>query len=174
MKLSRAVIGSSWVERLRKAFPAVVVAAMLVSGCQGTLGGVKGQHIQKQAQIPIVKTGQQSGKYSDGYVTVKYKYTATDSSLQLSGVASFDSPISGNFSTVQTFDLGLLLGDEQAKILLQQGLTTAVENSVSDVVNFTNNVLLPPQAGMMAFTYNGMAYGDGLSPTTFWSDPVER
>jgi len=155
-------------------FPVVLVAGVLLAGCQGTMGGIKGQHIQKQAQIALVKSGPQSGTFSDGYVTVKYQYTATDSNLQLSGVASFDSAISGNFMTVQTFDLGLLLGDDQAKVLLQQGLATAVENSVSDPVNFRNNVFLPPQAAFMAFTYNGQAYGDGLSPTTFWADPVER
>lgn len=174
MRIVRTSINSSGTKLLRGVLLTVLVLGVSLAGCQGTMGGIKGQHIQKPAQIALVKSGQQSGKFSDGYVTVKYKYTAADSNLQISGVASFDSAISGNFATVQTFDLGLLLGDDQAKVLMQHGLTTAVENSVSDPVNFNNNVFLPPQAAFIAFTYNGQAYGDGLSPTTFWADPVER
>jgi hypothetical protein len=174
MRVTRASINSPGKKLVRGVLLTVLVLGVSLAGCQGTMGGIKGQHIQKPAQIALVKTGQQSGKFSDGYVTVKYKYTAAGGNLQISGIASFESAISGNFAIVQTFDLGLLLADDQAKILLQQGLTTAVENSVSDPVNFTNTVFLPPQAAFMAFTYNGQAYGDGLSPTTFWADPVER
>ena len=167
-------VNSSEAKLLRGVLLTILVLGVSLAGCQGTMGGIKGQHIQQPAQIALVKAGQQSGKFSDGYVTVKYKYTAADGNLQIAGVVSFDSAISGNFQIVQTFDLGLLLGDAQGKILMQQGLTTAVENSVSDPVNFNNTVFLPPQAAFMAFTYNGQAYGDGLSPTTFWADPVER
>ena len=155
----------------------VWVAGVCLTGCQGTMlsTSAKGQTIQPPAQIKLVKTGPQSGQFSDGYVTVNYQYTVAGGNLQLSGVVSFGSAISGNFLVVQTFDLGLLLGDATGKVLLQQGITTAVEADVSSSQNFKTTVILPPQAVTMAFTYNGVAYGSGgSSPTSFWADPVER
>jgi len=153
------------------------VTGVFLTGCQGTMLGTsnKGQTIEKSAQVMLVKTGPQAGQFSDGYVTVNYKYTVSGGNLQMSGVVSFGSAISGNFLVVQTFDLGLLLGDATGKVLLQQGVTTAVEVDVSSSQNFNTTVILPPQAVTMAFTYNGVAYGaGGTSPTSFWADPVVR
>jgi hypothetical protein len=169
-------------EFFRMRHPGYVLLAVLVmvgclTGCQGTMLSTsnKGQTIVPSAQIKLVKAGEQSGRFSDGYVTVNYKYAASGGNLQMSGVVRFGSALSGNFQIVQTFDLGLLLGDVQGKVLMQQSLATAVENNVSDPVNFNTTVFLPPQATSMAFTYNGQAYGGGgESPTSFWADPVER
>ncbi len=169
--------GLSKTKVLRHALLIALSVGVLLTGCQGTMSstGNKGQTIVPSAQIQLVKAGEQSGRFSDGYVTVTYRCTATEGNLQMSGVVRFGSALVGNFQIVQTFDLGLLLADGQGKVLLQQSLTTAVENNVSDPVNFDTTVFLPPQAGFMAFTYNGMAYGGGgESPTSFWADPVER
>jgi len=155
----------------------MLVMGFFLSGCQGTMLSTtnKGQTIQPSARINLVRTGPQSGQFSDGYVTVNYQYTAASGNLQMSGVVRFGSALSGNFEVVQTFDLGLLVGDAQGKVLMQQGLTTAMEASVSSSVNFNTPVILPPQAATMAFSYNGMVYGGrGESPTSFWADPVER
>jgi hypothetical protein len=154
-----------------------LVAGVYLTGCQGMkLSPTNvGQTIKPSARIGLVKTGQQSGQFSDGYVTVNYKYSAAGGNLQMTGVVGFGSAISGNFQIVQTFDLGLLLGDAQGRVLMQQGLTAATETNVSGSVNFKMPVVLPAQATTMAFTYNGMAYGGGgESPTSFWTDPVER
>jgi hypothetical protein len=155
----------------------LLMVGVFLTGCQGAMlsTSAKGQTIQPAAQIKLVKTGPQSGQFSDGYVTVNYKYTASGGDLQMSGVVQFGSAISGNFLVVQTFDLGLLLGDATGKVLMQQGLATAVEANVSSSQNFNTTVVLPPKAVSMAFTYNGVAYGaGGESPTSFWADPVER
>jgi hypothetical protein len=155
----------------------LLVVGVFLTGCQGTMlsTSAKGQTVQPAAQIKLVKTGPQSGQFSDGYVTVNYQYAASGGNLQMNGAVQFGSAISGNFLVVQTFDLGLLLGDAAGKVLLQQGLTTAVEANVSSSQNFNTAVVLPPQAVCMAFTYNGVAYGaGGESPTSFWADPVER
>jgi len=166
--------------RMRHLYRVLLTSLVLVvflTGCQGTMlsAGNKGQTIVPSAQIQLVKVGEQSGRFSDGYVTVNYKSTATGGNLQMSGVVRFGSALVGNFQIVQTFDLGLLLADAKGKVLMQQGLTTAVENNVSDPVSFNTTVFLPPQAAFMAFSYNGQAYGGGgESPTSFWADPVER
>jgi hypothetical protein len=162
---------------LRHVLLTALLMGVFLTGCQGTMLSTsnKGQTIVPSAQIQLVKAGEQSGRFSDGYVTVNYKCTATGGNLQMSGVVRFGSALVGNFQIVQTFDLGLLLGDPQGKVLMQQSLTTAVENNVSDQVTFNTTVFLPPQAASMAFTYNGVAYGGGgESPTSFWADPVER
>lgn len=177
MKSFRASPGSFGSQRLIWVLLMVWVTGMCLIGCQGTLlsASGKGQTIQPSAQIKIVQTDPQSGLFSDDYVSVKYKYTASGGNLQISGSVRFESAIRGNFLIVQTFDLGLLLGDETGKVLLQQGLTTAVEADVSSSQNFHTTVILPPQAVTMAFTYNGVAFGSGgTSPTSFWADPVVR
>ena len=177
MKSLRASIQFYRMEHLSGVLLTLLVVGVFLTGCQGTMlsTSAKGQTIQPAAQIKLVKTGPQSGQFSDGYVTVNYKYTASSGNLQMSGVVQFGSAISGNFLVVQTFDLGLLLGDATGKVLLQQGVTTAMEVNVSSSQNFNTTVVLPPQAATMAFTYNGSAYGaGGESPTSFWADPVER
>jgi hypothetical protein len=52
----------------------VWVTEICLTGCQGTMlsTSAKGQTIQPSAQIKLVKTGPQSGQFSDGYVTVNY------------------------------------------------------------------------------------------------------
>jgi hypothetical protein len=177
MKSLRASFECSGSKRLIWVLLTVWVTGLCLAGCQGTMLSTsnKGQTIEKSAQVMLVKTGPQAGQFSDGYVTVNYKYTVSGGNLQMSGVVSFGSAISGNFLVVQTFDLGLLLGDATGKVLLQQGVTTAVEVDVSSSQNFNTTVILPPQAVTMAFTYNGVAYGaGGSSPTSFWADPVVR
>lgn len=177
MKSLRAWIQFYRMEHLSGVLLTLLVVGVFLTGCQGTMlsTSAKGQTIQPAAQIKLVKTGPQSGQFSDGYVTVNYKYTASSGNLQMSGVVQFGSAISGNFLVVQTFDLGLLLGDATGKVLLQQGVTTAMEVNVSSSQNFNTTVVLPPQAATMAFTYNGSAYGaGGESPTSFWADPVQR
>ena len=177
MKSLRASLQFYQMKHLSGVLLTLLVAGVFLIGCQGTMlsTSAKGQTIQPSAQIKLVKTGPQSGQFSDGYVTVNYKYTVSGGNLQMSGVVQFGSAINGNFQVVQTFDLGLLLGDATGKVLMQQGLTTAVEVGVSSSQNFNTTVILPPQAVTMAFTYNGVAYGaGGTSPTSFWADPVER
>jgi hypothetical protein len=162
---------------LRRGLLTSLAAVFFLGACQGTMFSTsyKGQSIVSSARIQLVKAGQQSGQFSDGYVTLDYKYNTDGGNLQISGKIKFGSAISGNFQIVETFDLGILLADAQGKILLQQGLATAVGNDVSQAVNFNTVVVLPPRATFMAFTYNGQAYGGGgESPTSFWADPVER
>jgi hypothetical protein len=170
-----------WSRGGRARHPGCVLLALLgavayLTGCQGTMLNTTnvGQTIKPSARIGLVKIGQQSGQFSDGYVTVNYQYTAAFGNLQMSGTVQFGSAITGNFMGVQTFDLGLLLGDAQGRVLMQQGLTASPPINVSGSINFNANLLLPPQATSMAFTYNGTAYGTQGDPTSFWADPVER
>jgi hypothetical protein len=177
MKSPRASTQFYRMKHLRCVLLVLLVVGVFLTGCQGTMmsTSAKGQTIQTPARITLVKTGPQSGQFADGYVTVNYKYTVSGGNLQMNGKVKFGSAINGNFMIVQTFDLGLLLGDATGKVLLQQGLTTAVEADVSSSQDFNATVILPPQAVSMAFSYNGVAYGGGgESPTSFWADPVER
>jgi hypothetical protein len=135
-----------------------------------------GQTIKPPDRIGFVKTGQQSGQFTDGYATVNYNCTVNGNSMRMSGVVQFSPAIVGNFRTIQSFQISLVLGNSQGRVLTQQGLSAAVENSVSSPVDFNTTVPLPLQAATMAFSYNGTAYGGvgSDSPTSFWADPVER
>jgi hypothetical protein len=155
----------------------LLVAGVYLTGCQGTMLNTTsvGQTIKPSSRIGLVQAGPQSGRFSDGYVTVEYQYTAAGGNLRMTGVVLFGSAITGNFIMVQTFDLGLLLGDAQGRVLMQQGLTASPPITVSSPISFDVNLMLPPQTASIAFTYSGTAYGEGREdPTSFWTDPVER
>ncbi len=177
MKSPRASIQFYRMKHLSGVLLALLVVGVFLTGCQGTMlsTSAKGQTIKPAAQIKLVKTGPQSGQFSDGYVTVNYQYTVSGGNLQMSGTVQFGSAITMNFNSVASFDLGLLLGDAQGRVLMQQGLTAASDQSSSSSINFNTPVLLPPRATCMAFTYNGQVFGGGgESPTSIWADPVER
>jgi hypothetical protein len=154
----------------------VLVAVVSLTGCQGTMLNTTnvGQTIKPSARIGLVKTGPQSGRFSDGYVTVNYQYTAAGGNLQMSGTVGFGSAITGNYTGVQTFDLGLLMGDAKGRVLMQQGLTASPPVNVSSSINFNTSLLLPPQAISMAFTYNGTVYGTQGDSASIWADPVRQ
>lgn len=168
----------------QRLFRDMKVAGMLIAaafmgvlpvGCQSARIGGKGQIIEPSAVIQLVSAGEQAGRFSDGYVTVNYRYTMTGGDLLMAGTITFGDELGMNFDTVNAFDLGLLLGDAQGRVLLQQSLTTTSENSLSSTIHFNAVVFLPRQAACMAFTYNGLVYGaGGESPTSIWLDPVLR
>lgn len=134
----------------------------------------QGKTLNPANQIVLSSQGQQSGQFSAPDLTVNYTYVLTGGNIQLTGTVQFGMTIQANYSTVQTFQLGLALADAQGNVLGQQGLTTSSGNNVGDPINFSKTVPVPAQASSMAFTYTGQAYSSGRGgpdPTNFFFYP---
>ena len=127
-------------------------------------------------RIGLDAQGQQSGQFNAPDLTVNYTYSRTGGAMQISGNVQFGTSIQGNFTVVQTFQLGLALADAQGNVLGEQGLTSVFSNNVDDAINFSATVAVPAQTAAMAFTYSGQAYEAGRdpNPTNFWFSPFNN
>jgi hypothetical protein len=154
----------------------VIAASFLLVGCQGSLFNVQGQSLQYQDRIMLKTGGEQSGQYKTDELTIDYLYVRKGDDLSISGTVRFNYSMGGNFSTVNTFILALVLADARGTILAQQGLTTANDHGVTDPINFKTTMIIPYQTEIVSFSYTGAASGIGSagSPSTFWHNPAAR
>jgi hypothetical protein len=154
----------------------VIAASSSLFGCQGSLFNVQGQSLQYQDRIMLKTGGEQSGQYKTDELTIDYRYARKGDDLTLSGTIRFNYSMQGNFSTINTFSLALVLADARGTILTQQGLTTAYDHSVTDPINFKTTMIIPYQTELMSFSYTGASSGAGSSgsPSAFWHNPAVR
>jgi hypothetical protein len=153
---------------------ALLVMGVFLAGCQGSMLTAKGKPMDKSQQIMISKGGQQSGQYVSADLSVNYNYMQTADSLQISGIVQFDSSISGNYNTINNFELSLLLADTQGTVLKQQGLTSAYDNNPSTPINFSVTMSVPAQCESMAFAYEGQVSGVQTGPVSIGRYPVNE
>jgi hypothetical protein len=174
MRTEGKSIGVFRMKRLSYVLLNVFLIAFFLTGCQGRLFTYEGKTIEKSAQIMIKKDGQQSGQYTSSDLTVDYKYTAAGQKLQISGVVKASKGVAASFTTVDSFYLGLLLGDAQGNILREQALATYTGAKMGTGLDFNITMSLHPQAACMAFMYNGEVVGDGSTPYYFSRYPIAR
>lgn len=161
----------------RRSVVSVVLAVLLaifLAGCQGSMLTAKGHALDKTRQIMISKGGQQSGQYVSGDLSINYQYTRSADSLQIAGAVQFDSSISGNYNTINHFELSLMLADAQGTVLKQQVLTSADDNNPSTPINFSVTLSLPAQCESMAFAYEGQVSGVQTGPVSIGRYPVNE
>ena len=154
----------------------VLALCAVLGGCQGSLFNVQGQSIQYPDRLALKTGGEQSGQYKADEITVDYRYVRTRDDLKMSGTIRFNYSMQGNFSTVNTFSLALVLADAQGTILAQQGLATAYDHKVGDPITFNTTMIIPSQTAIMAFNYTGASSGAGTSgsPSAFWHNPAGK
>jgi hypothetical protein len=142
----------------------------LLVGCQGSLFNVSGKSIPYNDRLALKTGGEQTGQYKADEFTIDYRYSRTGDQFKISGTVRFSYSMQGNFTTVNTFSLVLLLADGQGTILGQQPLTTAYDQDTRDPVTFEKTTTIPYPTAMMAFNYTGAASGEGGagSPSAFW------
>jgi hypothetical protein len=162
--------------RIKSGFILLMVFSVcgFLGGCQGSLFSVKGQSLQYPDRLPLKTGGEQSGQYKSDELTVDYRYVRNGDDLKISGTVRFNYSMQGNFSTVNSFSLALVLADAQGAILAQQALTTANNQPSADPLNFNTTIIIPYQTAIMAFNYAGAASGAGTSgsPSAFWHNPA--
>ena len=167
-------------DRIFRGLLPILVLGAFLGGCQGSLNNIpaqgQGQKLEDVKAILLGDTGRQTGQYRTDDLTVDWEYRRAGGSLQLSGVVRFSPALQNQIKFLGSFQLGLVLSDAQGNTLMDQGLTTAYGDSVSDPISFSTNLAVPPQAASMAFSYRGQAYGGdgGLNPIQFYEYPVAR
>lgn len=146
----------------------------LVIGCQGSLFNVSGKSLQYNDRLALRPGGEQSGKYEADECTIDYLYSRVGDQLKISGAVRFTYSMQGNFTTIDTLSLVLVLADGQGTILAREPLTTAYDHDVRDPVTFDKTMTIPSSTAMMAFNYTGAASGEGGagSPSAFWNSPA--
>jgi hypothetical protein len=152
----------------------LAVGVVLLSGCQASLFNVQGRNLQYQDRIMLKTGGEQSGNFKTDELTIDYVYVRKGDDLAISGTVRFNYSMQGNFSTINTFSLSLVLADTQGTILAQQGLTTAYDHRVMDPINFKTTMIIPYQTEIVSFSYTGASSGAGTSgsPSAFWHNPA--
>lgn len=168
--------GFSRATKLSIILSAVLALGGLLGGCQGSLFNVQGQKLEAADRIAVQGGGPRTGQYRSPDLTLDYEYIRSGDSLKISGTIRFSTSFQGNFITVNTFNLSLMLADSQGTILAQDGLATAYNQGVADPVSFSKTSVIPASTASMAFQYSGSVAGSGKdgSPTPFWHDPVGR
>jgi hypothetical protein len=154
----------------------VVALGSFLGGCQGSLFNVQGQNLEYADRITVQSGGPRTGHYSSPDLTLDYEYVRNGDSLKISGTIRFSTSMQGNFLTINTFNLALVLADAQGTVLAQEGLATAYSQNVADRVTFSKTSVIPASTASMAFWYSGSVAGSGSagSPTPFWHDPVAK
>ncbi len=90
--------------------------------------------------------------------------------MDLSGKVRFSySPIMG-YTGQRDFRLGAIFLDESGRVLEEIGLATNRDSF--DPIPFNRRINLPPDAVLMAFSYQGKAVDEGRGETSFWFYPI--
>ena len=170
-----------------RTYALVALLPFALLGCASTIltPGFRGGKIQPGYQIPI-KSGEHQDFYTTDDLSINYHYIRDGDDLKISGVVNFASGTQLNFNVVDYFNLGLLLGNSKGEILSSQGLVSASWVNLTgpnNQLHFSDNIKLPANSMLMAFTYTGQASEGGLSSggdesgggnTQFWQYPIVR
>lgn len=160
---------------------AVAVLVLTAAGCQmGSYLPGSGM-VDREYWIPLQDGKTQSNTWDGMYVTIKYKYARDGGRLVLQGGVRYADKMVYNYIRVQYFHLDVLLLDPEGKVIETQGLASSSDDSLvpmglEPVVDFDKEIMLPPNAVAMAFSYKGQAVASGDAfaggGRYFWEFPV--
>ncbi len=164
----------------------LIVLACAMPGCATTLltPDYNGKNIKPGFQIPIDSSGTQSALYQSDDLSISYTYKRNGDNFKITGAVNFSSGTVLNFNYVDYFNLGLLIGDSDGKILSDNPIVSAswVNLTVSNrQVQFSRSFNISPNAAVMAFTYTGQASEGGSGGgengggnIQFWQYPIVK
>lgn len=153
---------------------------LLVFGCRSLILDPRGHLVPREKRITIPDSGEQKGVFKNEDLTLAYQMLRTAGRLQISGSLQFADRIAKNFPLIKYFHLGVLLLDEQGKILDVVNLTSVSYYRTQWAVlpdyplSFSTLILVRDDTRSIAFNYTGNA----VDPTTdggmmdFWEYPV--
>jgi len=150
-----------------------IVLFLFLAGCQsmGSSYGVGSVSPEDRAPFP---PGQNSGTWKGSSLVVDYKYSRTQSDLDMTGTVNFLDNITMNFVLLRDFQVSIIFVDENGKVLATQGLTTG--RGAFDPIPFHVKMTAPQAAVAMSFSYKGTAIeggrDEGGGVTNFWQYPI--
>lgn len=160
---------------------ALIGVALLLFGCQSLIFDPRGHQVPEDRRIPIPDSGAETRVFKNEDLTMTYKMARTPGQLQISGDIRFTDRIAENFPIVKYFHVGVMLLDDQGKILDLANLASVSfyrtqYATVPDYpLTFNASLLLPENTRSIAFNYTGNAYdpsGPDGGMMDFWEYPV--
>ncbi len=168
-------------------FTAAFAVIFLVEACRPLTFGYRGAILQEGFGIELVRGRRQGGFHQTRDLTVAYEYEWRDGRLELRGRVRFADSLIYNFTSIRSFQLGVVFADGGRNVLASRSLTAAGWRHPEDELPFAGAVELHPEAVFMAFTYQGTASegcrggrrgalleDDDCMETTFWEVPLAR
>lgn len=159
---------------------ALIGVVLLLFGCQSLIFDPRGRLVPQDRRITIPDSGEQAGVFENEDLRLTYKIIRTPGQLRISGSLGFADRISRNFPVVRYFHLGVMLLDDQGKILEMANLASVSFYRTQYAIipdyplAFSTLISLRENTRSIAFNYTGNA----IDPTTdggsmdFWEYPV--
>lgn len=145
----------------------LVAVACRASGFYSQTGIVS---IEDRVAIP---PGQNTGAWNGRDLSVEYRYSREQSSMDLSGAVEFAFFMTNGYSALHDFRLSAIFLDGNGKVLNTQGITT--QRGDLEPIPFRKRVVVPASAAFMSFSYQGSAIDGGThagGSKYFWYYPV--
>ena len=159
---------------------ALIGVVLLLFGCQSLILDPRGHQVPQDRRIMIPDSGEQTGVFENEDLRLAYKIIRTPGQLRILGSLGFTDRISRNFPVVTYFHLGVMLLDEQGKILDMANLTSVsfYQTQYATIPDyplaFSSLISLRENTRSIAFNYTGNAYEPGPDGgmMDFWEYPV--
>lgn len=159
---------------------ALIGVVVLLFGCQSLIFDPRGHLVPQDRRITIPDSGEQAGVFENEDLRLAYKMIRTPGQLRILGSLGFTDRISRNFPLVRYFHLGVMLLDDQGRILDMANLTTVSfyrtqYATIPDYpLAFSALISLRENTRSIAFNYTGNAYDPTLDGgmMDFWEYPV--
>jgi len=152
---------------------AAIAIFLFLAGCQTMSSSYGVGSVSPEDRAPFPPGGN-SGTWKGSSLVVDYKYSRTQSDLDMSGTVNFLDNITMNFVLLRDFQISIIFVDENGKVLVTQGLATG--RGAFDPISFHVKMSAPQAAVAMSFSYKGTAIeggsDDGGGVTYFWQYPI--
>jgi hypothetical protein len=153
-----------------------IVMGLLLTGCalvQPSYGS-SGQ-VPKGYRIPIAQ-GRHAQSWTTPDITMDYRYTLNQNTLNIDGKMRFAYRIKGNFVWIPHFYMSLISVGSQGRVLSVSPLyMTFPDSKADDVHSFSKVLTLPAGTKYIAFEYRGDARMTGREADSmpFWEYPID-
>lgn len=152
---------------------AAIALFLFLAGCQTMSSSYGVGTVSPEDRAPFLP-GQNSGSWKGSSLVVDYKYSRTQSDLDMTGTVNFLDNITLNFVLLRDFQVSIIFVDENGRVLGTKGLATG--RGAFDPIPFHVKMPVPQAATAMSFSYKGTAIeggnDDGGGVTYFWQYPI--
>jgi len=157
-------------------WPSVLLASLLLWGCQGGLAGPRGDFVPSGNRILLSEGRQASGLWQTRDLSVRYRIAPAGDSLEIEGSVVFDARLSRGYQYLDRFHLRLYFVDGDGIVLDTHGLITASQGGVERGLSFRKTLVPPAGTAALALGYTGTAMGidRGGSESPFWDFPTKK
>jgi hypothetical protein len=145
----------------------IVVAVVVLTGCNGRLFSYKGATITDQNHMILLQQGDHQGIWKTNELSLNYHYQMTPDTLKFSGTANLLGGFATGFSSVDRLVVQLLFLDNQGTVI-DNVIVYSADNhhSINYIpMNFDRTIPIPADTHAISFTYDGTLSDGGYDAT---------